>query len=67
MLCNDHNWVHAMLDALYQACVALAKFGRHKDNFTSIKFGHHERKDWSLRKDVDSMGRSMENALTLFG
>ena len=54
-----HNWVHATLDGLYPAYVTLAKFHRHRENFTSIL--HLPSMDPSPQKPI------MELALRLFG
>ena len=54
-----HNWVHATLDGLYPAYVALAKFHRHMENFTSIL--HLPSKEPYPQKPP------MELALRLFG
>ena len=56
-----HNWVHATLDGLWPAYVALGKFKKHMKNFTSIVFmaNHSPSERQELKPE-------MERALRLF-
>ena len=57
-----HNWVHATLDGLWPAYVALGKFKKHRKNFTSVVFmASHSPEERQERKP------EMERALRLFG